>query len=102
MFSVLPRLVIKTCISNGSLSLIKNESPSKLSLPASITSIEKSQSGSASSAVVIKTLESLMDESDAAVTVMVIDNSCPSDTESCGVIVTFIVLLSPASSIKSV
>ena len=75
MFSVLPRLVIKTCISNGSLSLIINESPSKLSLPASIISIEKSQSGSASSAVVIKTLESLMDESDAAVTVMVIDNS---------------------------
>ena len=52
-----------------------NESPSKLSLPVSIISIEKSQSGSASSAVVIKTLESLMDESDAAVTVMVIDNS---------------------------
>ena len=78
----MPRLVIKTFISNGTLSLITKESPLKSSFPVSITSIEKSQSGSASSAVVVKTLESLIEESEAAVTVTVVDNSWPSETES--------------------
>ena len=65
----------KTFNSKGILSLITKASPSKFSLPVSTASIEKSQSGSASSAVVVNTLESLTEESDAAVTVTVVDNS---------------------------
>ena len=98
----MPLFVTKTSISNGFLSLITKASPSKFTLSVSIASIEKSQSGSASSAVVVNTLESLTEESEAAVTVIVIDNSWPSETESSGEIVTLIVWLSPASKVKSV
>ena len=52
-----------------------NVPSSKLSLPNSIMSIEKSQSGFASSALVINVVESLMEESEAAVTVTGVDNS---------------------------
>ena len=78
----MPLFVTKTFISNGVLSLITKALPSKFTLSVSTAPIEKSQSGSASSAVVDSTLESLTEESEAAVTVIVVDNSWPSETES--------------------